>query len=575
MLRRYCLSKAIFILFLVMGFATNRVAAEPWSFGVMGDTQWIGPDDGKNPNSVAVGLITQINQQFINFNENELTKDRLKFVIQVGDLVDAVNVSGSKPPLYNPKAMEERAKAAQALYDKGIGFYPLRGNHDDGQAAAQHFQTLYPQTQGKGRHVFGAVSFSSPMANLNGLSYAFDHKNARLVLLDQFTRTDNSCNTRALQNNCIIDQQDWVSAALAGKPAGGHAFVLSHKNLIGENHTDCLFGANPGVNENAQEKFIDSLANNGVRYLISGHDHIHQRSLVQAPNSSSHVEEIIAASASSKLYCPLGNNEMERYVKPPLKNIAIDLQFNNPPRETSLRQELNRIGYYIYTVDGPRVTVDYYSADSGATRDKKTGGYFLSVTPILAFSKRETFGYSLNGKEFLVGGQHETSYTVVEDSFGSTRARILAGNYSNTAGDGSGRILTQAVNTGWTEKPGNLKSDVLSLWGMASGLGEARTEQYVLSLSFSHAQLKRANLKRGAIALMAKDERGGWTRAVDGNFGSKTGVFVSRSYQAGDSLGTYGIYAGPTKGRYTAWAVIDHDGDFAVGSIPVRKGKEK
>jgi hypothetical protein len=49
--------------------------AQVWRFGVMSDTQWTTPDDGKNPNSVAVGIINQINDQFI--------KNRVQFVIQV------------------------------------------------------------------------------------------------------------------------------------------------------------------------------------------------------------------------------------------------------------------------------------------------------------------------------------------------------------------------------------------------------------------------------------------------------------------------------------------------------------
>jgi hypothetical protein len=60
----------------------DRPASQQYSFGVMADTQWTNPpgDDGKNPNSVAVDIIRQLNQQFI--------QDHVKFVIQVGDLVD-------------------------------------------------------------------------------------------------------------------------------------------------------------------------------------------------------------------------------------------------------------------------------------------------------------------------------------------------------------------------------------------------------------------------------------------------------------------------------------------------------
>lgn len=125
--------------------------AEPWKFGVMSDTQWKANVDGKNPATVAVGIINQLNQEFI--------KHGVKFVIQVGDLTD----KEADP------AMDTRAAAAQALYDAGIGFFPLRGNHEASQAAALKFQTIYPQAVGQGAHVFGAKNFSSPFASLDGL----------------------------------------------------------------------------------------------------------------------------------------------------------------------------------------------------------------------------------------------------------------------------------------------------------------------------------------------------------------------------------------------------------------------
>ena len=218
-IKTFCVSVAA----LALVSSASVSLAEPWSFGVMADTQWKSNLDGENPNSVAVGIINQLNTQFIGAG--------VKFVVQVGDITD----NGNNP------ALDTRAVAAQALYDAGIGYYPLRGNHESSQAAATYFQTKFQQTQGQGSYVFGASNFSSPFLQLNGLSYSFDYGgNARLVLLDQFTRTDGTNNTGRTDNN-IIDQQDWIGASLAGKPADSHAFVFAHKGLITENHTDILF----------------------------------------------------------------------------------------------------------------------------------------------------------------------------------------------------------------------------------------------------------------------------------------------------------------------------------------------
>ena len=92
--------------------ASAHASSSAWSFGVLADTQWITKDDGFDPNSVAVEIIEQINKQFI--------KQKVKFVVQVGDLCDKGTTEG----------LCTRALYAQSLYNAGIGFYPLRGNHE-------------------------------------------------------------------------------------------------------------------------------------------------------------------------------------------------------------------------------------------------------------------------------------------------------------------------------------------------------------------------------------------------------------------------------------------------------------
>ena len=513
----------VLVLALVMG-ATSASAA-PWSFGVMSDTQWTVPDDGKNPNTVAVGIIDQINTQFI--------KAGVDFVVQVGDLTDKGNQQATD--------IDTRAAAAQALYNAGIGFYPLRGNHEDSQAAALQFQTDFPQTRDNGVHVFGASDFSSPSINLYGLSYAFQYENARFVLLDQFTRTDGQGGGSANVNNSnIADQQGWISSVLADKPVDGHAFAFGHKNLIGENHVDVLLGGDPSQNAAAQNAFITSLHANGVRYYLSGHDHIHQRSIITSPDGSAAVQEIIGASNSSKFYIPAIPSN--------------DNKYNNPPRETSVSQEVNTVGYYIYTVDGPRVTVDYYSAVVNPTLD--SGEYLIYATPTLQFTKRETFGYSLNGKEFLVAqGQ---PYTNIQDSFAGTTARILSGMNSSTAMDGSNRPLTKAVDTGWSARTRDTASNIFSLWGMASNLGSSQADVYTLSMKYDPTKVPWWQ-RFSSLILATKDANGHWINAVDKNLGG-TKKLVLGPWRAGYKLGTYGI----DQRTNTAWAVVNHAGDFAL-----------
>lgn len=526
--------------FLLM--ATSAYA-DPWKFGIMSDTQWKANVDGENPETVAVGIINQLNQEFI--------KHGVKFVIQVGDLVDKETDSPNGNP--TNRTMDTRAAAAQALYDAGICFFPLRGNHEGSAIAAGEMPELFPQTTGNGM-TCGALNFSSPFETLNGLSYSFDYNNARFVMLDQFTRSDGT-NYNNTSNDNLIDQLPWIETQLTEKGGNNHGFVFSHKELMGANHKDVITGATPAANPEAQNTFLRILQNNGVRYEIGGHDHNHTRSIVTSPDGQFSLQNIITSSNSYKFYTPQIPSNDEKY----------DLPAFNMLRETPIVQELYTVGYYIVTVDGPKVTVDHYASDNGCGGTLGNGvDCDLTVTPALDIYPRETFGYSLNGKEFRIA-QGE-SYDVVEDSFRGTDAKILDGVNASSITILDGRPTIKDVNTGWTSKNDidcrhhrhqkkDLASNILTLWGMAD-LGSEQTDTYVLSMNYDKMP---THLGHGGFGIATKDKDGEWVNAVDMNFGG-TEKFVQGRWKPGYELGTYGI---DPKSK-TAWAVLNYNGDFAV-----------
>ena len=524
-----------------------QVSSKAWSFGVMGDTQWTLATDpaGNNPNGVPVSIIDQINQQFINKG--------VKFVIQVGDLTE----NGSDA------AITSRATAAQALYNAGIGFFPMRGNHetcakpDNGYAIAA-FQTNFPQTQCLSK-TFGAANCSSPSSvssDLTGMSYSFDYgpaaSNAHFVIIDNWATPSKRIDAAGyLYGYSISDQQSWINSRLDKNNRGArHVFVFSHQPLMAENHQDSLFSGYTNANPGMQNVFLASLQNNNVKYFISGHDHIHQRSIITSTDGISKIQELICASNSSKFYTP--------------KPLTDSKWYGQKSRETSVSQELQTVGYYIFTVDGPRVTVDYYSDNHGGWLSDEeypaASGNDLTnkVTPAFNFIKKATWGYSLNGKEFLVGGTNDNSFTVVQDRFGKTSAKILSGTYNNKATDNNGRVLTQTVDIGWSPKTRGINSDILTLWGMAD-LGTGRTDVFTLSLSYDHSSVNREKLKRSLFGVVTKDAQGNWVNAVDKNFGGKKKFMYGR-WLSGYELGTYGVDP-HTK---TVWAVINYNSDFAA-----------
>jgi len=297
------------------------------------------------------------------------------------------------------------------------------------------------------------------------------------------------------------------------------------------------------------------LAANGVHYVAGGHDHMYHRSIIKSPDGKSRVQELICSSDAYKFYVP----------NKPSNDATYDGV--NGLRETPVSQELGTIGYYIFTVDGPRVTVDFYASDNGQPGNGMTGAdpgrLDMTDMPPLAFTHRETFGYSLNGREFVVA--QGKSYAEVYDRFHGTSMKILDGINGSKRMDFAERRLTKAVDTGWTRKEtidakhrGILASDVLTLWGMAE-LKSDKTDTYVLSMTYDPKLRLTSRFKSGGFGIATKGAGGQWVHAVDANIGGEK-KFILGPWKTGYKLGTYGV----DPATKTAWAVINRNGDFAV-----------
>ena len=581
--------------------AATSASAESWKFGVLSDTQWTSANDGKSPESIPASMIQQIDQAFI--------AKGVKLVISVGDVVDTPT----------PATLETRALYSQDLYNTGIAFYPLRGNHESELAnSGGNFATLFPQIVNGGLNnmapswltpfsiatlftstdtgfqsasaymtqlsvnvppaapsgspfVVGG-NFSYPSVNCpptgatvgNGLSYSFDFNNTRFILIDQFKDSSLGGNVSS-----AADQLPWINDRVADAARPVQAFVFSHKNLLGGNHKDNLFGGNVNSSDagdgaagttagdakrSAEDIFISSLANNNVHYYITGHDHHHKHSVVQSPlNGAKSVHQIISQSDSSKFYTP-----------------AAPFSAN----ETSISEDLYQVGYYIYTVDGPRVTADYYSVPANTTST-------FATTPVLTgnWQKALTYGYSLNGQEFQIA--QGNSYSVVADNTANavanapaygeagylgTSMQLLNGTNGSALKTHDGRKLTKVVNTGWA--PANLTlSDIITLWGLTD-VAAIQSDVIAVAVSFNVALYDNNALQLGQICLGSRDlNTGVWVNAVDSNVVGGHKQFVYGPYSSSFGLGTYGI--DPVAG--TAWAVVNgNNRDFAVIPTPTQ-----
>lgn len=480
-----------------LGLAAVSVAqAEPWKFGLLGDTQWTGDgvnSSGLNVNTVSVGMILAINQQFV--------AEGVKFAIQVGDLADGCSST----------TLQTRLEANTALNAAGIPFYAVRGNHDSCAAAKTYFRNNYIPSSSAG------VTVSR--ATWDDANYELDTRGIKFFFIDY----DVTGSTTLLPQATT-----WIKNGLEAGPYE-HAFTVTHKNALGQNHKDNFFGSSNDANPTLQNNFLKVLKDGDIRYFLSGHDHMHHRSLVASPDSVSRVQQLIAQSASSKWYTP-----------------------GTPysTRETPLGQQLNRIGYYIYTVDGPRVTAQYYSTAHNSDND-------IPANPVWRLD--ESWGYSKNGTSRVVaqGGSHVMEHSIAggtvlgESGFVGTTMKILAGTNTATATVPANRPISKDVNVGWAPQNGALASDVLTLWGLQSAPSSEQGDTIALSLSYE-------NGVRGPLFLAAKGDAG-WTHAAARNFGG-TARFIVGPWKAGYALGTYGI----DPATQTAWAVVNRGGEFAV-----------
>ena len=491
-------------------------SADPFTFGVIADTQ---DTIGTGTNTVSTNIIAAVNAQFI--------AKHVSFVVQPGDLGDSGSVA----------SLTTRLAANAPLTAAGIPFYGLRGNHEDNAAGQTFFNANYIPTSTSSAVVERQAGTSN---------YTVTYQGTKIVMLDILTADSATAMTSA--TNWMNNTSGIGAPGVLQEADHTQAFVFQHKNLLGQNHKDNAFGSSNDANPTQQNTFFAALAGNNVKFDISGHDHMNHRSIVTSPDGLNKVQEIISASDSTKFYTASSG-------------------FSS--RETTVSDQQNKIGYYTYTVDGPRVTGKYYATDKTTTASGADG----DIKPNPVWTLQDTFGYSLNGRQVTVA--RGTSYVGITDNtdlaiglatkygetgYVGTSMSILGGSNSLTATAEGSRPEADDLNTGWAPRTNGLASDVLTLWGMNNALDGAApgmTDDFVLCMTLSTGSLSTGQI------LLGKDANGNWVNAVDLNTGG-TKNFVLGAYSSGFALGTYGV----DPSTDTAWAVVNHTGEFGV-AVPL------
>ena len=220
--------------------------------------------------------------------------------------------------------------------------------------------------------------------------------------------------------------------------------------------------------------------------------------------------------------------------------------------------------HYVITVDGPVLSVDFYSMSTG----KDYGPASLTATPSGDdWHWREGWASTLNGTSTVVepGG----SYAGIETEFEGHAARLLAGSHDVDRRDSAGRAMSRRVVTGWTEAERGEISPRLHLHGLHHNLALNDPEltgqlpaadesdagsRFVLEIDGGRTAF-RAD---GSYGIAALAEDGTWENAAAR--GGAEVRFVRGAADAEAPVGTYGV--DPSTKR--AWAVLDRGGVFAL-----------
>lgn len=234
----------------------RQATANTLRFVVAGDSR--GTDAGAPVNTQILGeLVTAT------------LSETVDFILFTGDLV-----FGSP----NATTLESQLGAwraiAQPLYDAGVGVYPVRGNHDADSKVA--WDNVFTGTY--------ALPGNGPSGEEN-VTFSFTHTNALIVGLDQYANPNRV-------------NQAWLDAQFASNTQP-HVFVFGHEPAFEVYHASCL-----GVYADARDAFWSSIAAEGGRVYLAGHDHFYNHARLDDGdgNPGDDVHQFVVGTAGAPLY---------------------------------------------------------------------------------------------------------------------------------------------------------------------------------------------------------------------------------------------------------------------------------
>jgi autotransporter-associated beta strand protein len=161
----------------------------------------------------------------------------------------------------------------------------------------------------------------------------------------------------------------------------------------------------------------------------------------------------------------------------------------------------------------------------------------------------------------------ESKTTTTSGSGGQGLAGSTATIVAGTNSSGSAQTVSMAWRTQTQGEIGSgVISDIVQLSGIALNGSSGQTAPFVVQMSYDSDVLPGTSAADDPLYLAWLDPLSGlWVNAVDGNVGTSSGNFEVGTYPSGDTtVGDWGV----NTANQTVWAVVNHDGDFAVVPEP-------
>ncbi len=184
-------------------------------------------------------------------------------------------------------------------------------------------------------------------------------------------------------------------------------------------------------------------------------------------------------------------------------------------------------------------------------------------------NSQTAFGQALTAP-VAVNGSYANLESTVSATSGSGGQGMAGSTATIVAGTNSSGSA-QTVSMAWrTQTQGEIGSgvigDIVQLSGMDMNGSGGQTAPFVLQMSYDSDVLPGTSAADDPLYLAWLDPTTGlWENAVNGNIGTTSGNFEVGAYPNGDTtVGDWGV----NTANQTVWAVVNHDGEFAVVPEP-------